>query len=179
MTGFIAKDDEKRLIAAQFTDYLFKPVDIPLLLKTVRTHLGSANHRDSNIGRDRRILVIDDQPSQLKLFSLHLRQLGFSVDTATNGVEGLAVARKQAPAAIVSDVLMPGIDGFQMCMQVRADSELANTPVVLLSNNYAQEADKQLAHSVGANALVQTAPDFVDAVQALLERHKVRNVSRT
>ena len=169
VTGFIAKDDEKRIIAAQFTDYLFKPVDISLLLKTVRTHLGSANHRDSNIGRDRRILVIDDQPSQLKLFSLHLRQLGFSVDTATNGVEGLAVARKQAPAAIVSDVLMPGIDGFQMCMQVRADPELANTPVVLLSNNYAQEADKQLAHSVGANALVQTAPDFVDAVQALLE----------
>ncbi|HWH77570.1 MAG TPA: response regulator, partial [Candidatus Binatus sp.] len=85
VTGFIAKDDELRIMAAQFTDYLFKPVDIPLLLKTVYTHLCSASDSESKVGRNRRILVIDDQPSQLKLFTLHLRQLGFTVDNATNG----------------------------------------------------------------------------------------------
>jgi diguanylate cyclase (GGDEF)-like protein len=168
VTGFVAKADELRIVAAQFTDYLFKPVDVPLLLKTVRTHLGPALNFGRNHRGNRPILVIDDEPNQLKLLAMRLRHLGFVVETACNGIDGLALARQSQPAAIASDILMPGMDGFQLCMQVRSDPELAAIPIVLMSNNYAQEADKQLAHRVGANALVQTAPDFHEAVQAIL-----------
>jgi len=167
LTGFVAKADELRIVAAQFTDYLFKPVEIPLLLQTVRTHLGPALNDQENLGNNRRILVIDDDPAQL--LAVHLRRLGFVVPTATNGIDGLAQAREFHPAVIASDILMPGMDGFQLCMAVRADAELAATPIVLLSNNYAQEADKQMALRMGASALVQTAPDFHDAVRAIVE----------
>lgn len=168
VTGFIAKADELRIVAAQFTDYLFKPVEVPLLLKTVRTHLGPAISLAGPEPRHQRILVIDDDPSQLKLLSMRLRHLGFDVATATNGLDGLELARSSRPAVIASDILMPGMDGFQLCMRVRSDPELAAIPVVLMSNNYAQEADRQLALSLGANALVQTAPDFQEAVRAII-----------
>jgi diguanylate cyclase (GGDEF)-like protein len=169
LTGFVAKGDELRIVAAQFTDYLFKPVEIPLLLQTVRTHLEPALNDQEVLGNNRRVLVIDDEPAQLKLLAVHLRRLGFVVATATNGIAGLAQAREFHPAVIASDILMPGMDGFQLCMEVRADAELRATPIVLLSNNYAQEADRQLALRMGASALVQTTPDFHDAVRAIVE----------
>lgn len=169
LTGFVAKADELRIVAAQFTDYLFKPVEIPLLLQTVRTHLGPALNDQENLGNNRRILVIDDDPAQLKMLGVHLRRLGFVVATATNGIDGLAQAREFHPAVIASDILMPGMDGFQLCIAVRADAELAATPIVLLSNNYAQAADKQMALRMGARALVQTTSDYHDAVRAIVE----------
>jgi diguanylate cyclase (GGDEF)-like protein len=169
LTGLIAKADELRLAAAPFTDYLFKPVEPSFLVSTIRIHLVSAQAHAEKPGENRRVLAIDDEPSQLKLFATYLRHLGFDVATATDGAEGLAKAQMHRPAAILSDVLMPGMDGFELCMKLRADPTLASVPVVLLSNNYAEEADKQLAQRVGARALVERTPDFRDAIDALLQ----------
>jgi diguanylate cyclase (GGDEF)-like protein len=167
LTGLMAKDDERRIGDAQFTDYLFKPVDPALLVSTVRTYLASARAGLQKPVKNRRVLVIDDEPTQLKLLATYLRHLGFDVATATDGYDGLNKARSCRPDAIASDVLMPGMDGFELCMNLRSDPELAGIPVVLLSNNYAQEADRQLAQKVGARTLVEITPDFRAAIEAL------------
>jgi diguanylate cyclase (GGDEF)-like protein len=167
LTGLMGKDDERRIADAQFTDYLFKPVEPSLLVSTIRTYLAS---KDGDLPKpidNRRVLVIDDEPTQLKLFATYLRQLGFDVVTAMDGFDGLIKARNYRPDAIASDILMPGMDGFELCMNLRSDPELAGIPVVLLSNNYLQEADRQLAQKVGARALVEITPDFRDAIDAL------------
>lgn len=167
LSGLLAKDDERRIADAQFTDYLFKPVESSLLVSTIRTYLTSNDAGLQSPINNRRVLVIDDEPTQLKLFATYLRQLGFDVVTATDGLDGLAKARNYRPDAIASDVLMPGMDGFELCMNLRSDPDLAGIPVVLLSNNYAQEADRQLAQKVGARTLVEITPDFRAAIDAL------------
>lgn len=167
LTGLMAQDDERRIADAPFTDYLFKPVDPTLLVSTLHTYLASAESALQSAVKNRRILVIDDEPTQLKLFATYLRQLGFDVVTAMDGFDGLVKARNCRPDAIASDVLMPGMDGFELCMNLRSDPELAEIPVVLLSNIYAQEADRQLAQKVGAQTLVEITPDFRAAIDAL------------
>jgi diguanylate cyclase (GGDEF)-like protein len=167
LTGLMAKDDERKIADAQFTDYLFKPVEPSRLVSTIRTYLASNDAGLQKPINNRRVLVVDDEATQLKLFATYLRHLGFDVVTAMDGFEGLVKARKYRPDAIASDVLMPGMDGFELCMNLRSDPELAGIPVVLLSNNYAQEADRQLAQKVGARTLVEITPDFRAAIDAL------------
>ena len=167
LTGLMAKGDEKRIANAQFTDYLFKPVEPSLLVSTIRTYLASNDAGSQEPPKNRRVLIIDDEPTQLKLFATYLRHLGFDVITATDGFDGLVKAHRYRPDAIASDVLMPGMDGFELCMNLRSDPELAEIPVVLLSNNYAQAADRQLAQKVGARTLVEITPDFRAAIEAL------------
>ncbi|HXG51272.1 MAG TPA: EAL domain-containing protein [candidate division Zixibacteria bacterium] len=168
LTGLTTKAEAMRFSESPFNDFLFKPVEPSMLIRTVRTHLHSRRVAEKP-GKGRRVLVLDDEPAQLKLLSTYLAQMGFEVATAGDGTDGFAKALALRPDAIVSDVLMPGMDGFQLCLKVRESPELARTPVVLISNNYAQEADKRLAEQVGAYTLVTSTPDFREAIEALLE----------
>jgi diguanylate cyclase (GGDEF)-like protein len=169
LTGLIEKTDAMRVADAPFTDYLFKPVAPSHLLSVVRGHLASAQTDQESRGKNRRVLLVDDEPAQLKLFAIYLSHLGFQVTTATDGNDGLAKARRDRPDAIVSDVLMPGLDGFQLCMKLHEDATLAQVPVVLRSTLYQHDDDKELARQVGAYALVPTTPDFHEAIEALFE----------
>src|SRR5437016_6238351 len=85
LTGLIAKADEMRLASAPFTEYLFKPLEPSLLVSTVRTHLFTTASGIEKPGRNRRVLVVDDDPSQLKLLVTYLGHLGFEIATASNG----------------------------------------------------------------------------------------------
>src|SRR5258706_436 len=98
---------------------------------------------------------------------MRLRDQGFEVELAAGGEEALEKARTWAPDAILSDVLMPGIDGFLVCDAIRRDPSLSHIPVVLLSSAYVDEADQALAREMGANALLLRTPDFGSAIAAL------------
>ena len=169
LTGLIEKTDAMRMANAPFTDYLFKPVAPSHLLNVVRGHLASAQADQEKRGKNRRILLVDDEPAQLKLLATYLSHLGFQVTTATDGNDALTKARLNPPDAIVSDVLMPRLDGFQFCMKLREDAAFAQVPVVLRSSLFEHDDDKELARQVGAHALVPTSPDFHEAIEALFE----------
>src|SRR5687768_4631751 len=168
LTGLIAKGDEAKLPRANFADYLFKPVEPSFLVSTVRAHLAASKTSVNMPGHGRVVLAVDDDPKQLKLLATYLANLGFGVTTANDGAEGLAKAETTFPDAVMSDVLMPRLDGFELCLAIRKHRRLSKIPVVLLTNNYGDAADKQLASDIGANALVMRTPDCKDAVEALL-----------
>jgi diguanylate cyclase (GGDEF)-like protein len=168
LTGLMGKSEATRVADAAFTDYLFKPVEPSQLVRIVRSHLPAPSAQDQS-GKSRTVLLVDDDAVQLKLLATYLSHLDFTVVTATDARDGLAKARVHRPDAIVSDVLMPGWDGFQLCMKIREDASLAGIPVVLRSNLYDHEGDKELARKVGAYALLPTTPDFRDVIQALSE----------
>lgn len=167
LTGLMGKADAVRVSDAPFTDYLFKPVEPSQLVRVLRSHLASSQPSQERSGNSRRVLVVDDDPVQLKLIATYLNHLDFAVITATDAIDGLTKARVNRPDAIVSDVLMPGLDGFQLCMKLHEDAALARIPVVLRSNLYEHESDKELAHKVGPFALVPTSPDFHEVIEAL------------
>jgi len=79
------------------------------------------------------ILVIDDDATQRLLAHEYLEESGFNVSEASSGDEGLDRARADRPDLIILDVLMPGIDGFEICRRIRADEELSRTPVLMVT----------------------------------------------
>jgi CheY-like chemotaxis protein len=166
-SGFLSKADEARTSGAGFTDILMKPIEPSRLLEAVLAHLPQALAEPESVFLGKRILVVDDDPVQLKLARVHLATHGFSVTHASDGEDALEKARASLPEAILSDVLMPRLDGFGLCRALRDDSRFAAVPIVLVSSNYLDEADRKLAEEVGASAFVIRTPGLKEAIAAL------------
>jgi two-component system sensor histidine kinase ChiS len=79
------------------------------------------------------ILLVDDDPGNLFLLEALLRSHGYLTQSAKSGVEALAIARAEQPSLILLDVMMPGMDGFDVCRELRADTQLQATPVIFLT----------------------------------------------
>ena len=80
-----------------------------------------------------RVLTVDDDPAMLRLLEVNFRLEGFVVDSATRGDEALAIAEATPPAAVLLDMMMPGMDGLEVCRRLRALPGLAEVPVIFLS----------------------------------------------
>ena len=87
------------------------------------------------------ILVVDDEPSIGRVVQFKLQQEGFRVALATDGLEGLAKVREEKPDLILLDLMMPGMDGFEVCRRLRAAPETVTTPVIILTAR-GQEMDR-------------------------------------
>lgn len=172
LSGFLNRVEDARGAEAGFSALLVKPIEPTRLLEVIRPYLPH-DLGQAQTGAGRRVLVVDDDLVQLKLTRLHLAQLGFEVTPASSTLEALRAARAEPPDAVLSDALMPDLDGFQLCFELRKDAALAHVPVVLASAWYETTADRELAARVGANALVQKTPDLngvLDALHAALKR---------
>jgi PAS domain S-box-containing protein len=167
VSGFLSGLEQARRLHVGFTDYLFKPVEPDHLLATVQAYLRPTPLTAGKPAQARRRLIVDDDPIQLKLLKIQMEQLGFEVTTAADGDEALAKARQSPPDALISDVLMPHLDGFRLCLAVRQDPQLARLPVLLTSAVYTEEADRQLARNVGANAFVLRTGEHEELTEAL------------
>jgi two-component system cell cycle sensor histidine kinase/response regulator CckA len=167
-TGLLPRDDEARAAAAGFTEFLVKPVEPSRLVETIRAYV-RAPPAARRRGQEKRVLLVDDDPVQLKLARAHLEYAGFAVETAADGEEALAAARSRRPDAILADVLMPRLDGFRLCHAIRQDPVLTDVPVVLQSNQYIDVEDRALALRLGASAYLARTPDLRQATEALLD----------
>jgi len=165
VSGFASKLERAKSLSVGFAEHLFKPVDPQQLTEVVRTHLRP--RAEVLPGAGLRLLVADDNPVQRRLLKLQLERVGFSVTTAEDGHEALELARATPPDLIVSDVLMPGLDGFRLCHAVRTDPALRDVPVVLVSIAYTEPDDQALARSVGASALVVRGPQHASLIEAV------------
>jgi PAS domain S-box-containing protein len=112
-----------------------------------------------------KILVIDDEQTVRDLMRRFLAREGFDVVTAHDGEEGLALARQLHPALITLDVLMPGLDGWSVLQAIKADPELAEIPVVMLTI----VDEKNKGYALGASEYV-TKPIDRERLRALLAR---------
>ncbi len=80
-----------------------------------------------------KILVVDDNPLNLKLLSTIMKNEGFDIIVAKDGVHGLMAAQEEKPALILLDIMMPGIDGFEVCQKLKANPETQDIPVIFLT----------------------------------------------
>lgn len=79
------------------------------------------------------IMVVDDEAAILEMLSLVLQEEGYEVVTASNGLEGLKCLERVLPALVISDVMMPGLDGPELCRHMQADRRFRSIPIVLAS----------------------------------------------
>jgi DNA-binding response OmpR family regulator len=118
------------------------------------------------------VLVIDDEPELVKLLDYNLTRAGYTVLTARDGEKGLAAARQHAPDLVLLDVMMPGLDGWEVCKRLRAEPSTASVPLLMLTAK-AEEGDRVLGLELGADDYV-TKPfgvnELLARVKALLRR---------
>jgi twitching motility two-component system response regulator PilG len=110
-----------------------------------------------------KVLLVDDTRTLLSLIQVYLMGWQLEFLEAKDGLEGLARARELRPDLIVSDVRMPGMDGFELCAAVRADPLLHLTPIVLLTSLH-DDASRKKGKLVGATAFL-TKPVAVEELR--------------
>ena len=115
-----------------------------------------------------RVLLVDDDPVIVRLLEVNFRLGGFTVDGANRGEEALDKAHAIRPDAIVLDVMMPGLDGYEVCARLRDDPELESVPIVLLTAR-AQEDDVARGYALGVVEYV-TKPFDPEALVASVRR---------
>ncbi len=115
----------------------------------------------------RRVLLVDDDPANRKLGDALLKLAGYEPTVVASVEDALREARRAPPDVILADVLMPGLDGFQLCLAVRRDPALAAVPVVLVSSAYTDAKDRTLALQLGASDLVPRTPGLAEAMAAI------------
>jgi two-component system cell cycle sensor histidine kinase/response regulator CckA len=109
------------------------------------------------------ILIADDHPVNRYLLAATLRGRGYELHSAMNGAEALNLARQNKPSLIISDVLMPVMDGFTFCHECKLDDTLHDVPFVFYTATYTGERDRAFGMSLGAEAFF-IKPDDADAL---------------
>jgi CheY-like chemotaxis protein len=111
------------------------------------------------------VLIVDDDPASRELLSRFLRREGFAVLTAATGEQAMRIAREQKPNVITLDVIMPGMDGWEVLRALKADPELEDIPVILMTIT----DDQNLGYALGA-AEYLTKPVDWERLGAILGR---------
>lgn len=135
---------------------------------------------NNNMGRmpasSLKILVVDDDRATLLMLSARLIREGYRVLTAADGEEAWAAARREKPDLVLSDMLLPKMDGISLCRMIKADPGLAATRVILATAVFKQAAIRAEARMSGADEFVEK-PFGMDAlllkVQSLIGRAEI------
>jgi CheY-like chemotaxis protein len=100
-----------------------------------------------------KILIIDDERDIVDTLSLMLKARDYLVSSALDGQEGLEKAKNERPNLILLDIMMPGIDGYNVCMKLKSDRETRNIPVVIVSAKAERESILK-CHSIGVSDFI-------------------------
>lgn len=134
---------------------------------------GYLRHEPSFMQKEK-ILIVDDEEDLVKLVKYHLERDGYKVLSAGNGEDALFLARRERPELIVLDIMLPKIDGLEVCKKIKADQSLENTAIVMVTAR-GEESDIMAGLKLGADDYV-TKPfspkELVARVQAVLRRTK-------
>ncbi|GBD42902.1 Transcriptional regulatory protein WalR [bacterium HR40] len=119
----------------------------------------------------KRVLIVDDEPNIVLSLEFLMKKAGFEVEVARNGREALAALDRDPPDLLLLDVMMPEIDGFEVCERIRARPEWRRTRIVMLTAR-GRESERERGLALGADAYV-TKPfstrELVDKVRGMLE----------
>src|SRR5476649_153560 len=130
--------------------------------------------REARKSMKTKILVVDDEPDALEVLGFKLREAGYTPIFAKDGTRALAITRDERPDLIVLDLMLPEVDGLEVCKILRRDAATANIPVIMLTAR-AAEMDRVLGLELGADDYV-TKPfsprELVIRIKKLLARSK-------
>jgi CheY-like chemotaxis protein len=115
------------------------------------------------------ILVVEDVPNVLELLEVTLRFKGYPVVTARNGQEALEVLKKEKPALVITDILMPKLDGYAFVYQMRINPETSTIPVIFLSATYVTPEDRGFAMNLGAARFIEKPIDTEEFLLTVAE----------
>lgn len=122
------------------------------------------------------LLVVEDIPNVLELLEVTLRFQGYEVISARNGEEALKILETETPALIITDILMPKLDGFAFVQKLRSNPKTMDIPVIFLSATYVTPEDQTFALSLGASRFIEKpidTEDFLLTIAELLSKEQI------
>ncbi len=124
----------------------------------------------------KRILVVDDEPDFCAIVQGQLEKEGFAVELAYDGVQGLEKVQANPPDAIVLDVMMPEMDGYEMCNKLKSDENYVDIPIILLTAVASHVTSTRYSHRDGMSteaddyiAKPASAEEIADSIKRLLD----------
>lgn len=127
------------------------------------------------------ILVVDDEENIVELIKFNLEKNGYEVITGANGIDALELVRKEMPQLLLLDLMLPGMDGYDVCKEIRKDNSISSTPIIMLSAK-GEELDKILGLELGADDYI-TKPfsvrELLARVKAMLRRTTIQIIDKT
>jgi len=115
------------------------------------------------------LLVVEDVPNVLELLDVTLRFKGYPVITARNGQEALDKIAKEHPSLVITDILMPKMDGYALAHRIRTDPQTTDIPIIFLSATYVTPEDKDFAVSLGAARFIEKPIDTEEFLLTIAE----------
>ena len=119
----------------------------------------------------KKILIVDDEHDLVDTIRLKLSSEGYKVDAAYTGIEGLEKAKETKPDLILLDIMMPELNGYQVCKKIKEDASLKNIPVVMLTSK-AQESDKFWGLETGADDYLTKPFEFNNLLKTISKHLK-------
>ncbi|NQT69444.1 MAG: response regulator [Desulfobacteraceae bacterium] len=123
----------------------------------------------------KRILVVDDEPDFCSIVQMNLEKEGFAVELAYSGVEGLEKVYANPPDAIVLDIMMPEMDGYEVCKKLKADEKYVDIPIILLTAVASHVTSTRYSHRDGMSteaddyiAKPASAEEITESIKRLL-----------
>jgi DNA-binding response OmpR family regulator len=113
-----------------------------------------------------RLLVVEDEANIVEALSYVLQRAGFLVETVSDGDAALQLLKRERFAAVVLDIMIPGMNGFDILRAVRADPRLADLPILVLTAR-GQAKDRQMAEEIGASAFITKPFSNAEVVERL------------
>ena len=128
-----------------------------------------------------KILVVDDEDHIVELIKFNLETNGFKVISANDGNDALKLAKNEVPQLVLLDLMLPGMDGYDVCREIRRDQSISTMPVIMITAK-GEELDKILGLELGADDYI-TKPfsvrELVARVKAVLRRTRVQYIDKT
>ncbi|MGY0372151.1 response regulator transcription factor [Clostridium sp. JNZ J1-5] len=129
---------------------------------------------------EEKILIVDDEDHIRELIKFNLEKNGYRAICAEDGVEALKLAKKELPQLILLDVMLPGMDGYDVCKEIRKDNNISNTPIIMITAK-SEELDKILGLELGADDYM-TKPfsvrELIARTKAVLRRTKPQSIEK-
>ena len=124
--------------------------------------------------KKKKILLVEDEPHLVDMLRIRLQANGYDVICAYDGEEGIALAKKQKPDIILLDLLMPKIDGYQVCSHLKGTSRYAKIPIIVVTAKV-HKPDQQKAMECGADAYIAKPfypGDLLSTIREMLARKR-------
>jgi len=119
-----------------------------------------------------KILIVDDEEHIIELLKFNLLNAGYDIFTANNGIDAVKIAKAEKPSLLLLDLMLPGIDGFDVCKEIKRDNDMKKTSIIMLTAK-GEELDKVLGLELGADDYI-TKPfsvrELLARVKAVLRR---------
>jgi two-component system alkaline phosphatase synthesis response regulator PhoP len=125
---------------------------------------------------EEKILIVDDEDHIRELIKFNLENNGYRVICADNGVDALRITKEETPQLLLLDLMLPGMDGYDVCKEIRKDNSISTTPIIMITAK-GEEFDKVLGLELGADDYI-TKPfsvrELMARVKAILRRTNIK-----